>query len=190
MPWTAPLDHERSVDTSETRSNLRYLSRRPAGNAVPPDTQVKKYELGDDLLEAKPGPPSPLGAVGEALAKAWACPAHEIAQAARAAVFALQGAAHSPFVAKRLQKLSTLIDMLEDPEWQLPEPERRRVLGGLACVAEASDTVPDSVPALGLVDDATMLELVLRELLHDRIRERRERELEERGGGFPLITHF
>ncbi len=155
----------------------------------------------------------------------------EIAAAARAAVDRLREAAPSPFVEKRLHKVSALIGMLEDPEWQLPEPERRRVLDGLAYVAEVHDLVPDNIPVLGLVDDAIMLELVLRELqhelegyeefdefrrhelakpgaqhypavsredwleskrraLHDRIRERRERDLAERGGDFPLITHF
>jgi uncharacterized membrane protein YkvA (DUF1232 family) len=29
-----------------------------------------------------------------------------------------------------------------------------------------------------------------RRALHDRIRDRRQRELEQRGGDFPLITHF
>ena len=155
----------------------------------------------------------------------------EAAVAARAAVARLQALAPSHFVAKRLDKVAALVGMLEDPEWQLPEPERRRVLDGLAYVAEVHDMVPDDVPVLGLVDDAIMLELVLRELqhelegyeefdafrrhelakpgatrfpavsredwleskrraLHDRIRERRERDLEERGGDFPLITHF
>jgi hypothetical protein len=57
--------------------------------------------------------------------------------------------------------------MLDDPEWQLPEPERNRVLDGLAYVAQAQDLVPDSVPVLGLLDDAVMLELVLRELRHE-----------------------
>jgi uncharacterized membrane protein YkvA (DUF1232 family) len=124
-----------------------------------------------------------------------------------------------------------LIAMLEDPEWQLPGPERRRVLDGLAYVADVHDMVPDDIPVLGLVDDAIMLELVLNDLqheldgyrdfheyrqhefarpgapahsavsredwleskrraLHDRIRDRRQRELEQRGGDFPLITHF
>jgi len=88
------------------------------------------------------------------------------------------------------------------------------------------------VPVLGLVDDAIMLELLLRELqheldgyeefdayrreetahrdkpgthrtvsredwldarraaLHERIRERRERDLASRGGDFGLITRF
>jgi uncharacterized membrane protein YkvA (DUF1232 family) len=57
--------------------------------------------------------------------------------------------------------------MLEDPEWNLPEPERNRVLDGLAYVAQAHDLVPDNVPVLGLLDDAVMLELVLRELQHE-----------------------
>lgn len=34
----------------------------PTTNPVPPDTQVKKYAMGDELLEGEPGPPSPPGA--------------------------------------------------------------------------------------------------------------------------------
>jgi uncharacterized membrane protein YkvA (DUF1232 family) len=156
---------------------------------------------------------------------------HEVAAAARAAVENLRAGPPSPFVATRLHKVHALIDMLEDSEWQLPGPERRRVLDGLAYVAEVHDLVPDNVPVLGLVDDAIMLELVLRELqheldgyhdfhefrqhelarpgassqpaasredwldskrraLHDRIRDRWQRDLEQRGGDFPLITRF
>lgn len=156
---------------------------------------------------------------------------HDVVAAARAAVTRLEASRPSPFIARRLQKVGALVGMLEDSEWQLPEPERRRVLQGLAYVAEAHDLVPDSVPVLGLLDDAIMLELVLQELrhelegyeefdafrrhelarpggaglaavsredwlesrrqsLHARIRARRERDLEARGGGFPLITHF
>jgi uncharacterized membrane protein YkvA (DUF1232 family) len=156
---------------------------------------------------------------------------HQIAAAARAAVTRLSASSPSPFVQKRVNKVNALIGMLEDPEWQLPERERRRVLDGLSYVAEAHDMVPDDVPVLGLVDDAIMLELVLIELqhelegyeefdafrqhelarpgaaahpavsrgdwlesrrqaLHDRIRERRERDIDERGGDFTLITHL
>lgn len=35
----------------------------PTTDPVPPDTQVKKYELGDELLPGVPGPPMPEGAV-------------------------------------------------------------------------------------------------------------------------------
>ncbi len=34
----------------------------PTTNPVPPDTQVKKYAIGDELLEGESGPPSPPGA--------------------------------------------------------------------------------------------------------------------------------
>ena len=36
----------------------------PTTNPVPPDTQVKPYELGDELLPGEPGPPSPDGVPG------------------------------------------------------------------------------------------------------------------------------
>lgn len=156
----------------------------------------------------------------------------QVAATAAAEVRRLQAVPHSPFVARRMAQVSRLIAMLEDPEWQLPEPERSRVLDGLAYVADAQDLVPDNTPVLGLVDDAIMLELVLRELqhelegyeefdayrrdeadrrdkpgthrpvsrddwleskrraLHDRIRERRERDLARHGEAFSLITRF
>jgi uncharacterized membrane protein YkvA (DUF1232 family) len=144
----------------------------------------------------------------------------------------LASGTHSPFVANRLRKVLALVRMLDDEEWQLPERERGRVLEGLAYVAESHDLVPDEVPVLGLVDDAIMLELVLRELrhelesyeefdefrreesarraaaashravsredwlgsqrraLHDRMRERRKRDLERDGTGYELITRL
>jgi uncharacterized membrane protein YkvA (DUF1232 family) len=91
----------------------------------------------------------------------------EIAAAARAVVSRLRSETRSPFVTHRIDRVGRLIAMLEDPQWALPEPERRRVLDGLAYVADAHDLVPDNVPVLGLVDDAIMLELLLRELQHE-----------------------
>jgi uncharacterized membrane protein YkvA (DUF1232 family) len=156
----------------------------------------------------------------------------QVAAAATEEVRRLQSVARSPFVARRIDRVSRLIAMLQDTDWQLPEPERARVLDGLAYVADAEDLVPDSTPVLGLLDDAIMLELVLRELkheldgyeefdayrrdespqrdkpgmhrpvsrddwleskrraLHDRIRERRERDLDREGGSLQLITRF
>jgi uncharacterized membrane protein YkvA (DUF1232 family) len=156
----------------------------------------------------------------------------QVAAAATAEVARLRSSARSSFVRRRMDSVDRLIAMLQDPEWQLPEPERRRVVEGLAYVADAQDLVPDNVPVLGLVDDAIMLELVLRELkheldgyeefdayrrdeaarrdkpgvhrpvsradwlesrraaLHERIRERRARDLARDGEAFRLITHF
>ena len=36
----------------------------PTTDPVPPDTQVKKYEIGDELLPGEPGPPMPEGVAG------------------------------------------------------------------------------------------------------------------------------
>jgi uncharacterized membrane protein YkvA (DUF1232 family) len=91
----------------------------------------------------------------------------EIAAAAAREVARLRSSALSPFIARRIDRVALLVAMLEDPEWQLPEPDRNRVLDGLAYVAQAHDLVPDNVPVLGLLDDAVMLELVLRELRHE-----------------------
>ena len=70
----------------------------------------------------------------------------------------------SAFVAQRLQKLRLLIAMLSDIEWRLPQAEANRVLNALAYFAEPEDLIPDSIPALGLLDDAIMIELVAYEL--------------------------
>jgi uncharacterized membrane protein YkvA (DUF1232 family) len=91
----------------------------------------------------------------------------EIAAAAVAEVERLRSTARSPFIRRRIDRVAALVAMLDDPEWQLPALERDRVLDGLAYVAEVDDLVPDSVPVLGLVDDAIMLELLLRELQHE-----------------------
>jgi uncharacterized membrane protein YkvA (DUF1232 family) len=73
----------------------------------------------------------------------------------------------SAFVAQRLQKLQLLIAMLSDIEWRLPQAEAGRVLNALAYFAEPEDLIPDSIPALGLLDDAIMIELICRELKHE-----------------------
>jgi uncharacterized membrane protein YkvA (DUF1232 family) len=93
--------------------------------------------------------------------------AAETAAAAAREVQRLRASVHSPFIRRRLERVDRLIAMLADPEWHLPDVERRRVLEGLAYVANTHDLVPDGLPVLGLLDDAIMLELVLRDLRHE-----------------------
>ena len=71
------------------------------------------------------------------------------------------------FVSERLQKLHLLIGMLSDIEWRLPQAEANRVLNALAYFAEPEDLIPDSIPGLGFLDDAIMVELICRELKHE-----------------------
>ena len=71
------------------------------------------------------------------------------------------------FVADRLEKLDIMIRMISDHEWGLPEPESARVLNALAYFCEPEDLIPDHIPGLGFLDDAIMIELVIRELRHE-----------------------
>lgn len=71
------------------------------------------------------------------------------------------------FIFERVQKLRMMIRMISDLEWRLPHQETTRVLNALAYFAEPEDLIPDSIPGLGFLDDAIMIELVVRELRHE-----------------------
>ena len=71
------------------------------------------------------------------------------------------------FIIERLEKLRLMIRMLSDIEWRLPHQEATRVLNALAYFAEPEDLIPDHIPGLGFLDDAIMIELVVRELRHE-----------------------
>ena len=71
------------------------------------------------------------------------------------------------FVRDRLGKVATLIAMVKDERWAIPRDVRTRVLGALAYFVQPQDMIPDDVPVLGFIDDAIMIELIVRELRHD-----------------------
>ena len=71
------------------------------------------------------------------------------------------------FIAERLGKLDDMIAMLRDDGWAMPEEDRKRVLAALVYFADPKDLIPDSVPVLGFLDDAIMIELCTRELKHE-----------------------
>lgn len=68
------------------------------------------------------------------------------------------------FVAIRVAKLKALIDMVRDEDWALAAKERKNVLTALAYFANPEDLIPDSIPVLGFIDDAIMIELVTSDL--------------------------
>ncbi len=72
---------------------------------------------------------------------------------------------HLPnFVEARLKHLDTMIAMIEDVGFGLPEANRDHVLAVLAYFSSPEDLVPDDVPILGFLDDAIVIELCVREL--------------------------
>jgi hypothetical protein len=54
--------------------------------------------------------------------------------------------------------------MLEDEAWALSDPERSDVIETLAYFSDPDDLIPDDVEVIGFLDDAIMLELLLRRL--------------------------
>lgn len=72
------------------------------------------------------------------------------------------------FVGKRIPQLESLISMLTDEDWKLPEIDRERLLATFVYFADPEDILPDDIPVIGYLDDVIIIELVLRELKHVR----------------------
>lgn len=110
----------------------------------------------------------------------------DIASAAGALLANAKGVKVPDFIAERLDLLDTLIAMVKDEGWALPEADRDRVAAALAYFADPKDIIPDSVPVLGFLDDAIAIELCVRELGHeleayDDFCEFRQSEADRRG---------
>lgn len=88
----------------------------------------------------------------------------DIVAAAEQQLHVILGTSTPGFILERIQKLRFLIGMLTDLEWRLPHQEATRVLNALAYFTEPEDLIPDHIPGVGFLDDAIMVELVLREL--------------------------
>jgi uncharacterized membrane protein YkvA (DUF1232 family) len=91
----------------------------------------------------------------------------DIVASAEALLASLKRDSVPGFVRERLDKLEMMIGMLTDHEWRLPQKDTNRVLNALAYFAGPEDLIPDHVPAIGFLDDAIMIELVIRELRHE-----------------------
>ncbi len=71
------------------------------------------------------------------------------------------------YVLERVAKLETLIEMIQDKQYGLPVTTRRKVLSALCYFNQPRDLIPDTIPGLGFLDDAIMIELMARELKHE-----------------------
>ena len=90
-----------------------------------------------------------------------------IVEAARALLNEVGDSPVPEFIQIRLDRLRMMIDMVTDDEWRLPDEDAKRVLNALAYFGEPEDLIPDEIPGLGFLDDAIMIELVVRELRHE-----------------------
>ncbi len=72
------------------------------------------------------------------------------------------------FVGQRIPILESLIRMLTDSEWQLPDADREQLLATFVYFGDPEDILPDDIPVIGFLDDVIIIELVTRELAHVR----------------------
>ena len=71
------------------------------------------------------------------------------------------------FISERLSKIDSMVSMVNDAGFGMEEVDKKRVLACLTYFANPKDIIPDNVPVLGFLDDAIMIELVVRELQHE-----------------------
>ena len=72
------------------------------------------------------------------------------------------------FVARRIPEIESLIQMLTDDEWQLPDSDRERLLAMFIYFGDPEDIIPDDIPVIGYLDDVIVIELIMQELHHVR----------------------
>jgi uncharacterized membrane protein YkvA (DUF1232 family) len=112
--------------------------------------------------------PSDIARFHEALARAdrliESCGEPDIVHAAKYALDHLPIASAPGYVRTRIQEVQRLITMLEDEAWALPRPQRIEVSRVLAYFSDPEDMIPDNLGVIGLLDDAIMLEILLRSL--------------------------
>lgn len=111
----------------------------------------------DDLLRFR-------GALARAEARAACADACDIIDGAKYALDHLPIASAPGYVRARIGDVQRLIVMLEDEDWLLPPAFQLEVLRALAYFGDPEDLVPDEIGVIGLLDDAIVLDLLIRDL--------------------------
>jgi len=86
---------------------------------------------------------------------------------ARAVLKDIDLGSQTSFMRAQLKKLRLMVEMLDDPEWPLDKQERLDVVSALAYFYRDKGAADDEVKKLGLIDNAIIVELVVRELQHE-----------------------
>jgi len=113
-----------------------------------------------------------------------------ITAATRRLLGEMERAGVSDFVRERMENLANLCAMVEDSEWSLEDDDRERVLGAMAYFCDPKDMIPDTIPGLGYLDDAVLIEIVCQDLRHEIEAYRdfcqyRDTEVKRRGAADP-----
>lgn len=90
-----------------------------------------------------------------------------ILEDARAMLLEFKDRRLPPYVRERIDRLRSMMQMIEDQDWPLTRGERERLMAVLVYFTDPEDMIPDDIPGIGLLDDAIMIELAFRELRHE-----------------------
>ncbi len=90
-----------------------------------------------------------------------------IVKATRAIAAEVRNFKSPQYVLERVERLETLVQMIEDKAYALPAPLRQKVMSALCYFTHPADLIEDTIPGLGFLDDAIMIELITRELKHE-----------------------
>ena len=100
--------------------------------------------------------------------KSEAINANETIKTSKSLLQKLKAKNHSEQVNNSADKLSCMIEMVEDETWNMPENNRNYVLAVLSYFNDSKENIPESIPELGVLFDTMMIDIVAEELTHER----------------------
>ncbi len=94
--------------------------------------------------------------------------ARKTVETTKALLLRLKDKEQSKQVNDAAEKLSIMIEMLEDKTWNMRENNRNYALAVLSYFNDSKENIPSSLPELGVLFDTMMIDIVAEELTHER----------------------
>lgn len=68
------------------------------------------------------------------------------------------------YVADHIKPLESLLDLIEDDNWNITQEDKSYVLTALQYFSEEHDIIPDNIPVVGYIDDCIVIDIVVEKL--------------------------
>lgn len=94
--------------------------------------------------------------------------AKETIETAQALLESLEASDPSDTIKDAIKKLRSLIEMVDDPVWDMRVKNKNYVMAVLSYFTESKQHIPNFMPELGVLFDAMMIDIVAEKLTHER----------------------